>query len=125
MRPEGMDRAQFCEEIKRVLKVCDGSVKNAAQILGMSPTLLSQTLNRRPLLSWWEKYKEQGIAARRLERSRRQYRRKKLRALLESGYDLATAEALAAQTHRRTPRVPRVGEGAPTLYLPAEGEEGE
>lgn len=126
MRPEGMDRAQLHKEIKRVLKVCEGSVKDAAAILGMTPNTLSGLLNRRPLLSWWEPFKAQCAAERRLARHRRRYYRKKLRSLVESGYDLATAEALAAQDRRRRVglRAPTIGEGAPTVYLPALPEEG-
>ena len=125
--PVGMTRQEFEKAVKKALKATGGSVRNAAAILGMHETRLSSALQHRRLYPWWSRYKEQVSTERRRARERRAYYRKKLRALVESGYDLATAEALAAQDGRRRVafRAPTVGEGAPTIYLPAAEDEGE
>jgi hypothetical protein len=122
-----MTRQEFEKAVKKTLKATGGSVRDAAEILGIHATRLSSALQHRRLYPWWSRYKEQLSIERRRARERRAYYRKKLRALLESGYDLATAEALAAQDRRRRSslRAPTVGEGAPTLYLPAEEGAGE
>lgn len=117
----GMTRSEFHKAVKKTLKVTKGSVCDAAAILGMSAKDLSRALQHGTIYPWWKRYKEELSLERRRARERRAYYRKKLRALLESGYDLATAEALAAQDRRRRYgfRAPTLGEGAPTIYLPA------
>jgi hypothetical protein len=124
--PVGMTRQEFEKAVKKALKATGGSVRNAAAILGIHETRLSSALQHRSLWPWWSRYKEQISTERRRARARRAYYQKKLRALLESGYDLATAEALAGQDRRRRVglRAPTLGQGAPTIYLPALPEEG-
>jgi hypothetical protein len=116
-----MSAEEFQAAVKRAIQLCGGSVKDAAHVLGMHPSALSHALNHRGLCDWWARVKRERIAENQRAKGRRRYRRKKLRALLESGYDQVTAEYLAAQDGRRVRRAftaPTAGEGAPTLWVP-------
>ena len=103
----GMTADEFQAAVKQAIQVCEGSVQNAAHVLGMPPNALSHALNPRGLVGWWTKYKSAKVLETARAKARRRYRRRKLRALLEAGYDQATAEYLASQDMRRTKRALR------------------
>jgi hypothetical protein len=95
-----MPPSAFRKAVKQALEVTEGSVNNAATILGMHPAELSRALNHRGLYPWWRKFKDAKVLERQRAAKRRAYQRRKLRALLEAGYDQATAEYLASQDLR-------------------------
>jgi hypothetical protein len=99
--PRGMTAAEFQAAVKQAIQLSGGSVQDAAQILGMQASELSRALNHRGLVEWWVKFKSARVLENQRAKRRRRYRRKKLQALLDSGYDLTTAEHLAAQDLRR------------------------
>lgn len=99
--PRGMTTKEFQTAVKRTLKACDGSVTNAARLLGMKIPALSRALNHRGLIKWWTSYKNKLALKRMREKNRRKYQRRKMRGLIESGYDPLTAQYLAAQDGRR------------------------
>ena len=86
------ERQAWLQEIKRTVIAAGGSVSVAAAMLGMSPSALSQKLNHRGLVSWWEPYRSKLTLERYRARNRRgqdNYRRKKL---MEQGIDPDTVE---------------------------------
>jgi hypothetical protein len=99
-----MSNKDYRKLVKRTLIACEGSVKSAAELLGVHPANLSRTLNHRSLGSWWLRYK----AAKQLERTRaryhRAYLRKKERALVEAGYHPDLAYELARRPRPISPR---------------------
>jgi hypothetical protein len=89
--------------VKRTLIACDGSVKHAAELLGVHPANLSRTLNHRALGAWWIRFKTARQLQRARERGRRAYLRKKERALISSGYPPELARELAARPRPPSP----------------------
>jgi hypothetical protein len=81
-------------KIKKVLEICCGHVGEASELLGIPYNRLSRMLNTGDLYIWWRRYKEKRIAANARARQQRAYRRQKMRALIESGYDEETARAI-------------------------------
>lgn len=70
-------------------------------MLGMRRTSLSTLLNHGELYVWWRKYKDKRIVENARARRQRAYYHRKVRMLLEAGYDMATASALAGQPKPR------------------------
>jgi hypothetical protein len=106
---DGLSTKEAHEVIKKTLQACNGHVGHAAELLGVPYRSLSRRLNTGKLLLWWMSYKKKLIEKNRKERGRRSYHRRKVKALLESGYDLETAETIASTPRPRgrfRPRLP-------------------
>lgn len=95
-----MEPKEFRAAVKRAILACEGSVTNAAMLLGMDVTVLSRHLNHRGLVNWWTSYKAKRSLERLRARGQRKRHRAKIRGLLEAGYDPTTAEFLASQRYR-------------------------
>jgi hypothetical protein len=109
---DGLSTKEAHEVIKKTMQACNGHVMQAAELLGMPYRTLSRRLNTGKLLLWWTSFKKRQIEKNRKERGRRSYHRRKVRALLEAGYDLETAETIAStprprgRFHARPPTPP-------------------
>ncbi len=105
----GVSDKEYRKLVKRTLIACDGSVKNAAELLGIHPANLSRTLHHRTLGAWWIKFKTAKQLERARARVRRAYLRKKERALALQGigpelaYELARRPRPPSPLRRRAP----------------------
>ena len=91
----GLPPPEWNALVKRTLVLCEGHVRNASQVLGVPYQSLSRCLQHHSLHPWWKAFRGKLSRERAKARTRRYYIREKERALIEAGYDPATAAELA------------------------------
>lgn len=73
--------------VKKMLLACNGHVGHAADCLGMSRNALSHMLNHKGMIEWYVPYRNKLTLERTRARSRRAYKNRRRRQLIEQGLD--------------------------------------